>query len=799
MFKNTLLIFALVFASKVGFSQQESVTVFGKVKERKSTEALPFVNATFQAVAEGNFVAGAISDENGLFSVTIKPGEYLLKLSFVGYETLEKPLFIGSKSKFIDLGDLILSEDSQLLDEVVIQVKGNTIGNALDKKTYDIGANVSQQGGSVLQAIQTLPGITAQDGKLLLRGNDKVIILIDGKQTALTGFNGQTGLDNLPASAIEKIEIINNPSAKYDANGNAGIVNIIYKKNSKEGKNGSIGLGGGLGALWVKKANLPSIRPQYQATPKLNPSFAFNKRSENANFYLQGDYLYTHTLNKNEFVDRFYDDGSIVRQQSKRNRNTLFTTSKAGADFYLNSDNSLNISLLVGTEKILDYGDEPFFNQGLSERLRLWQFLEDELKTTVIASSSFEHKFTEPGHSFKTGLFYTFHRENEQYFFDNILPDFTGKDAFKLLSDEQILDYSFDYTKPLRFGFFEGGVKVRNRIIPTDMQFFPGLNSPIDANAGGKATYNEFIPALYGNYVIENKKWEAEAGLRLEYVNVNYDVAPGHPTYKSDGYNYTKPFPNARLSYKISKSSKLSLFYNARVDRPNEVDIRVFPKYDDAEIIKVGNPALKPMFTNRLELGYKKDWNKGSFYAAGFRSVSDATITRISSIIPGSTLIYAIFQNTDKSYRTGGELVIDQRFSDSYALSFNSTVYHNRFDAFSVTNLYPIENISSSPQQDLISGNVKLINNLKLKDGLSAQLAAVYLAPDLIPQGQIDARFSLDAGLKLQKGKKDYFLNATDLLNTMVTRKTIEGNGFNYISADYNETQVIRFGMNWKF
>ena len=798
MKKIIAVILSIIFCQSVN-AQVSSVSVSGKLADRESSEALAYVNVVLLKAADSSFVTGTISNETGQFTMSATPGDFLLKTTYIGYRPVIQNVFIGSKSPFIDLGEIQMAAEAGVLDEVVVRTEANQVADALDKKTFTLAENVSQLGGSVLQAVQNLPGVTAQDGKLLLRGNDKVIILIDGKQTALTGFNGQSGLDNLPASAVEKIEIINNPSARYDANGNAGIINIVYKKNNKEGKNGRVGLGGGLGALWVKNPNLPGIRPQYQTTPKINPSFALNNRSEKANIYLQGDYLYTHTLNKNEFVDRYYDDGSVIRRQTKRNRNTLFTTTKAGADFYLNPANSLNMSVLFGTEKILDHGDEPFFNQDLSERLRLWQFLEDELKTTVIASGTFEHKYAEPGHKFQTGLLYTFHRENEQYFFDNIMPTFTGKDAFKLISDEQILDFSFDYTKPLKLGFFEGGVKVRNRSIPTNMQFFPGINSPIDASAGGKATYKEFIPALYGNYVLDGRHWEAEAGLRMEYVNVNYLVNPNHPTYSSNGYNYTRPFPNARLSYKLSPSGKLTLFYNARVDRPNEVDIRVFPKYDDVELIKVGNPALKPMFTKRLELGFKQDFKAGSVYLEGFHTITDATITRISSTVPGSNIIYAIFQNTNKSYRTGGELVWSQKIGSWYNFNFNATLYHNRFDAFSVTNLYPVEHISSSPRMDLTSGNIKWVNNFKFKNGLSTQISATYLAPDLIPQGRIKSRFSLDAGMKMQKGKAEYYVNATDLLNTMVTRKTIYGNGFYYNSTDYYETQVIRGGVNWKF
>lgn len=163
--------------------------------------------------------------------------------------------------------------------------------------------------------MQNLPGVTVQDGKVQLRGSDKITLLVDGKQTALTGFGNQTGLDNIPASAIEKIEIINNPSAQYDANGNAGIINIIYKKNKQEGFNGKIGFTTGAGSLWVPKENLPTIRPQYTFTPKINPAVSLNYRKNKMNIFFQGDYLNTETLNKNEFVIRNYDNGDVINSQ----------------------------------------------------------------------------------------------------------------------------------------------------------------------------------------------------------------------------------------------------------------------------------------------------------------------------------------------------------------------------------------------------------------------------------------------------------------------------------------------------
>ena len=795
----TLILHLLFFSIS---SAQISVTISGIIKDKKTNSNLPFVNVVLKTEKDSTFVSGTVTNEEGRFSLTkINSGSYYIEVSYIGYSTKEQPVFVGNLSEYLDIKTIEIEEEPISLNEVVITNKTNEISEKMDKKTFSLKDNINQSGGSVLQAMQNLPSVTVQDGKIQLRGNDKITVLIDGKQTALTGFGSQTGLDNIPASAIEKIEIINNPSAKYDANGNAGIINIIYKKNNKNGFNGKVGVTTGAGSLWERKKNLPNIRPQYTFTPKINPSLSLNYRKNKVNVFFQGDYLYTEKLNKNEFVTRDYDNGDVINSQLKRNRNTHFTTLKSGIDYAINEHNSLTISGLFGREKIIDRGDQPFFNIDLSQRKRLWQFLEDELKTTIMATANYQHKFKEAGHLLNIGFNYTFHREDEKYFYDNYLPTSIGTDAFKLLSDEQVYDFNIDYIKPLKYGRIETGIKLRKRNIPTNMQFIPGVNSVLDTDAGGWATYKELIPAIFGNYIFENENWEAELGLRVEYVNIQYDVNPDHIVYKSDGYNYTQPFPNLRVAYKINDHNKLSIFYNRRVDRPNEVDIRIFPKYDDAEIIKVGNPALRPQFTNSIEIGYKTNLEKGSFFNAIYHRFADGTITRISSTVEGSNLIYATFQNVNNSYNTGLEMVLSQEISKIYSFNINLNAYQNQINAFNIENKYPISHTFSSDKQKILSGNIKLNNSFHFSKNIDAQLTAVYLAPDIIPQGKIKSRFSIDIGLKkaIQKGKGELFFNATDLLNTMVIKKEITGQDFYYTSNDYYETQVIRLGYIYKF
>lgn len=796
------LLVLLLLTATAAWGQQSVVTLSGEVRDLSTAAALPYASVVLRQGADSAFVTGTVTNEDGRFTLPqVKPGKYMLEVTSLGYKSAVEEVFVGTLSPYLDVGVLSIEEEGTTVGDVVITARQTGVSDRMDKQSYAVDDNLTQAGGSVLQAMQVLPGVTVSDGKVLLRGNDKVVVLINGKQSALTGFGSQSGLDNLPASAIERIEIITNPSSKYDANGNAGIINIILRKDSQDGFSGKVGIAAGLGALWVRKENLPGIRPQYRLSPKVNPSLFLNWRKDKLNLFVQADNLYTQTLNKNEFVTRTYDDGTVVRQQLKRNRNTDFLTTKAGMDWSWNAQNTLTLSGTYGKEWIIDRGDEPFYNADLSEQLRLWQFLEDEVKTTVMGVAGYQHRFKAPGHTLSAGFSYTFHREDEKYFFDNTLPQTFSRDAFALISDEHVADFTLDYVRPLKHGRFEGGLKFRRRTIPTNMDFIPGQFSVLDTAAGGWATYKETIPAAYGTYVLETKRMEAELGLRVEYVGLQYEVNPDHPTYRSDGYSYAQPFPNLRLAYKVDDRNKFSAFYSRRVDRPNEVDIRIFPKYDDAEIIKVGNPGLQPQFTNAFEVGYKSTWKRGYLYAAAYHRLGNGTITRISVTQPGSNLIYAVFQNAGRSTNTGMEVQVSRELGKWYSGTLSLNGYRNEIDSFSVLTLYPVSSSFFAARQSILSGNIKLNNNLQLPGKVQLQCAITYMAPDLIPQGKIAARFTVDLGAKrsIQSGKGELFLNATDLFGTLVIQKEVFGDGFQYTSADYYETQAVRLGWSYRF
>lgn len=798
-----LAVLTAVSAPAASAQSTGQVTVSGRVQDAPSGAPMAYLTVQLRRQRDSSFVMGRLTDSSGAFVFTnLASGAYRLELRRIGYAPLNRAVFVGELSRFLDLGVLKMEPAAPSLDKVTVTATREEVASAMDRKSYSLTDNIAQRGGSVVQAMASLPGVTiTQGGIVQLRGSDKVAVLIDGKQSALTGVASQTGLENLPASAIERIEIITNPGAKFDANASAGIINLVLKQEKQEGFNGTLGFTGGAGSLWSRRDNLPDVRAQRLFTPKINPSLALNYRRGGTNSVVRADWLHSPTMNKNEFATRRYDDGTVITQQLLRNRRTDYATVTGGVDHAINARNSLSMSGLLNREKILDDGDNPYFAGNLSNRYRLWQFLEDEVKYTAFASTVFTHRFPQPGHVLTVTGNYSFHREDEQYFFTNTLPTFTGKDAFKLLSDEHIGDLNVDYVRPLPQGRVELGFKGRYRSIPVNMQFFPGQQSPIDSGAGGWATYREKIPAAYATYVYEAPTVEVEGGLRVEQLVLDYDVNPTHNSYRSDGYRYFQPFPTVRIAWKPAEHHKLSLFLNRRVDRPNEVDIRIFPKYDEPELIKVGNPGLRPQFTTSVDLGYRTIWTRGSLYAAGYHRMVDATITRIATQAPGSPLLYHVFQNAGRSRITGSELVWQQTVSRRLTLSTNANVYRTTINAFSVLNRYPVPVTYTAATASLISGNAKVNANVTLPRGVEARVSSIYLAPDLFPQGRIGARYALDVGLRkrVQQGRGELVVNATDLLNTNQVRRTITGTNFRYVSTDYFETQVVRLGYTRTF
>ena len=802
------IIFILTFITTLQIYSQGKAVISGKVIEQSTKEPVPFANVLLLEDKSDKMIIGIITESDGHFVLKgINQGNYRLSISFIGYQTKIIPILIGKLNETFDVGKIELQSSSKVLDEVVVSAKRAIVSSSLDKKSFNIQDNISQAGGSAMDAMRNLPGISVDpEGKVLLRGSDKVTVLIDGKQSSLTGFGNQKGLENIPASNIERIEIINNPSAKYDSKGLAGIVNIIYKKEKESGFNGDFSLNLGVGELTTRKENLPNIMDKYSFTPKFNPAVNINYRSKDINLFLQSDAIVRKRVNTNEFTNRTYSNGNPdITSQFLENRTQQLYNIKGGLDWFINDNNKLTLYSLFQDEYHIDRGDVPFDYTSDGTRKRLWKWEEDENTRFINYAANFSHSFKEPGHSLEAGFLYTKGGEDELFPFTDSSEDRNSTDETHLLVDEIVTDINLDYVKPLRAGRIELGSKFQLRKIPISYKINPGVNSVLDPNLGEWSEYNEDVYAAYANLVHESKFFDIEGGLRVEQTFIRYDIDPANIYYtKNDSYNYFELFPNIRLTLKMNEKNKFSAFYNRRIDRPGEFELRPFPKYDDPEILKTGNPYLRPQFTQTFEVAYKTQWEEGSIYFAGFYRLIDAIFERIytnDTTTASTPIINAIPQNLGKGTNLGFEVVLDQKITEKWNVNGSFNWYVNTINAFSGTSIYPYSQTFNFQESKNNTWSGKLNSNLKLPHQTDFQLSAVYYAPNIIPQGKIKERYSVDFGLKKQilKGKADISLSATDLLNTFAIRKSIVGDGFNLTAENYYEAQVITLGMKYKF
>lgn len=779
--------------------------VSGRVIDKTSKSPLEYVSIAVVNHA-GTFVRGVVTNTHGRFTVNdLKKGSYRFRFSCVGYRTDSLKVNIGEVNHIYDMGTIPVSEEVASIGEVVVEGQANMVSGKLEKKTFNVVDNIAQAGGSVLEVMRNLPGVTVdREGKVFLRGSDKVVVLIDGQQSSLTGFGNQKGLDNISAAHVDRIEVINNPSAKYDAQGMAGIINIIYKEEKKEGLNGEAGFNFGLGELTKRKDNLPDIMDKYSFTPKYSPSVNLNYRTNKINLFLQSDAMFRKKVNSNEFTTRRYTNGSRdLLSQFLENREQQQYTVKLGLDWWMGKNDQLTFFALFEDEYHIDRGHVPYDYLDGGGRKRFWTWAEDERTWAMNYQAAYKHQFAQAGHVLEASFLYTHGVEDEVFPFTDLSEFRNSTDETRLVAKEKIAALKVDYVKPLFNGRLEAGTKMQWRSIPITYNLFPGENSILDPNLGRWSDYQEDIYAWYANYVFESKYVDVEAGVRAEKAVTDYRVDPMNQYYKSErADSRLNLFPNVRISFRLTDAHKISLFYNRRVDRPGEFDLRPFPKYDDPEILKTGNPYLKPQFTEVMEMAYKASWNSGSLFLAGYYKTIRDPFTRVYVRDPYQwDVLNGVTQNLGRGKNYGLEVVLEQQITKKWNVNAGFNWYKNVIGAFDGEILYPTKQSFSFEETKGNTWNVKLNTSLKVTQSLDVQGAYIYYAKDVIPQGVIDGRGSLDIGLrkKALDGRLEFSLSATDLLNTFQMRQTVDGQEFTMHKANYYETQVVTCGLKYRF
>ena len=438
-----------------------------------------------------------------------------------------------------------------LLDLEEITVTAEAIQTAgIDTQVFRLDEGAAQSTGTLLDAMRNLPGVTVdQEGRVSLRGSDQVAILIDGRQSSLTGFGSQRGLDNVSAANVEAIDIIHNPSASFDAAGMAGIINIIYRQEQELGLSGDLGLSLGIGQLKRQRADLPTELGSFSDNPKVIPSLNLNYNTEGVRSFVQGEVLVQDDLPNNEFTTRFYDDGRVIESQVHENREQTHYILRAGSDLVIGDANTLSIGGIYDFETHTDRAQVPFILASSGERQRYWFWREKEDTGFANASANFNHEFPAPGHELDVNLHYTRGWEDEAYFLNEVSSVREGTDMTHLTAVENTLPLSIDYTRPLASGRLELGTRLQRRWLPITYTVDRGVRSVIYEGLGDWSDWDEDIVALYGNLVRVADSHSLEAGVRLEQTDVSYTIPPENIYYDgSDAYDYFEVFPNVKLT-----------------------------------------------------------------------------------------------------------------------------------------------------------------------------------------------------------------------------------------------------------
>ena len=787
------------------FAQEGTAILAGRILDDADATPLSFATVLV-ANASGEPLSGVLAGSDGRFVIRgLAPGSYKIEVSFPGFYALGVAVLVSELNESYDLGDVRLLREVNLEQEITVTAE-DIRGVGIQTEVFRIDEGPTQSTGSLLDAMRNLPGVTVdQEGRVSLRGSHQVSILINGRQSSLTGFGSQRGLDGVSAANVEAIEIIHNPSASLDAAGMAGVINIIFKQEQRKGLSGDVGLSVGMGQFSKRRSDLPTELGSYSNNPKFIPSVSFNYNTEHVRSFFQAEILAQDALPNNEFTTRSYEDGRVIESQVPENREQVHYIVRAGSDIDVGNSNTLSVSGIYDFETHTDRAQVPYILASTSERRRFWFWNEEE--DTGFANISFDlkHEFVTPGHDLRFNLQYTRGWEDEAYFLNEESLVRIGMDMTHLIAEENTVPLSLDYKRPLSSGRIELGTKLQTRWLPISYTVDRGVQSVIHEGLGESSNWEEDIYAAYFNWVQIKASYSFEAGVRFEQTNVAYTIPEDNIYYEtSDAYDYFEVFPNVKFTYRLSEQNQVISAYNRRIDRPGEPELRIFPKFDDPELLKVGNPYLRPQLSNVFEIGYRRSWDGGFVSMSVYqRQISDA-FQRIFAIDP-SNLRYAVlnrlFDNVGNSIQTGVQVVSEHKVSESWRVSGSVNWFTNDINALETELLFPIRRPFSLAASRDDTGDFIINNQVKTFRGGEIQLSYIYYAGRNIPQGRERARSSLDlsATWPVMSGRAELVFTLSDLFNKFGVQREVVGQGFTALYQNFLETQVARIGLRTRF
>lgn len=783
---NCVILLALLLCvSGFAFAQQGKVT--GRVWDDGSNQPLAFATvAIFKG--EGVLVEGTVTDAEGKFAVDLPFGDYYGQVEFMGYEPYKMGEFSLSKEKPVQtLGDIRLQTNTSNLQEVVIEGDKPLMELSLDKRIFNVGEDLANAGRTTADLLTNLPSVSVDtQGNVRLRGSDNVRILVDGKPSGLVSFKGSRGLQQLPASMVERVEVITNPSARYEAEGTAGVINIILKKEHRQGFNGSIEGILGTPTNVGLAANLNYRHRKINWF--VNYGIARRKLPREGTLYQEafgGDTL---------LISKQYTEGYV---------NSLDNNVRAGLDYFFNDNNVLTASYLLrrsDAHRITDIRYEDFIGSVDNlDSFTLRRQDEKEKEPNSETLVTYKRSFGEKGHELTTVFTYLDYWENsDQLFTQNTFSPEGILDPEKALVQTSINDefekqylIQVDYEKPIaKEGKFETGLRSSFRNMENDFvvseQDENGDFNPIPG-LENIFLYRENIHAVYGILANKSKKLGYQAGLRGEFTDVKTTLVK---TDEQNPREYFNLFPTAHLTYKFSQENALQFSYARRVKRPLYNDLSPFMTFSDARNFFSGNPDLDPEFTDALEMGHIKYFEKGTLFSTVFYRYTTDKIERIRSVDgEGNALIRPENINSENSF--GLEFTADYAPHTWWKMDINANFFYATIDG---------SNIQDSFTATTYSWYARYSSRFNFANGYQVQFRANYQARQKTAQGERKGIFFMDIS-----GSKDVFkrrgtlvLNIIDVLNSRRDRYVVEGEGFYTVGNFLNMRRQINLTLNYR-
>ena len=754
-----VLILVLLFSSLFSFAQQgpalPKIKITGKVVEKISKQPLEYATVTFLAPNNPKPVAGGITNPKGEFDIEIKPGVYDIKIEFISFKINEiKQKKLQSNTS---LGLILLEEDANQLDEVIIRSEKTTVEIKLDKKVYNVGSDLMVKGGTVSDVLDNIPSVSVDvEGNVSLRGNDNVRVLIDGKPS--NAINIAEALRLIPADAIEKVEIITNPSARYDAEGGGGLLNIILKKGKNQGLNGTFIASTGYPETYGLSGNLNYKSKNFN----LFTTQGYNDRNNPGNAFTDSRYLNSDNTTRN-----------YVNETRENERNSKGYNGNFGMEWNLSESlswtNTFNYRKSNGDN--IDNVFQNYYNSGFNyDYTRNRVNAESSDSENVEFTTNFTKKFKKDGHKLTIdGSFSTNDDKNDALITDKATNTNVVKFDNTINNQTQNRNLlQMDYVLPFGKGSqFEAGYRGDFAELTTDYRVEnDGL---LNTNFTNTLQYKEQVNAIYTQYGVKINKFSALFGLRFEDSNIDVNQLA---TNDFNNKKYNNFFPSAFFTYEISDESSASVSYSRRIQRPRGRMLNPFSNLSSNINIFVGNPDLNPAFSDAIDFGYIKRWEKLTFntslYVNKTTDVFQFARRESGDFINGTPIIISSPINLATEYRTGFEFTLNYSPYKWWKLNGNFNFFRNETQGNYVYTNFNNNVITQNFDNTSTSWFTRITSKVTLPYKIDWQTNASYNGAQKMAQGKSLGVFAANLAFSkdIMKDKGTLSFNVSDVFNS---------------------------------